>query len=113
MELANILTRIAPVTVEYAGQKLVCQVFTEKLTPTYRAELRRIVAESEAGGESRDEAAQMLDDLIDSWDMVLNAEPKPAAYAFIATLSYPLIATIVRAITEFLGEIANPTNATS
>lgn len=113
MELANILTRTADVPVTYAGQTLNTKIFTEKLTPVYRAELRRIVVEAEAGGESRDEAAQMLDDLIESWDMVLNGEPKPASYAFISTLSYPLIATIVRAITEFLGEIANPTSATS
>lgn len=127
MELADLLNKTAEVLADYNGFTFKMQVFTEKLTPEYKAKLILIAAQAQAqpdGAEraedaTKDENALMLADLIESWrdkddaPIVLKGEAFPPIYENLVKLSFPMLACLTRAITTYLGELANPQSATN
>ena len=128
MDLADLFNETAPVTSKYKNLTFVMQVFTEKLTPAYRAKAITLVskaqAEAESGAEGeqaehKDETALMVADLVEGWkdekgeDVKLRGEIFPPVYENTYQLSYPLLSTLLRDITTFLGAQANPPSATN
>ena len=126
MELNDLLAETAKVTVTYKKYVFKAEIFTERLTPAYKARLIALssVNEENEGKENvdnevKDENAQMLSDLIASWTddkdepIVLGGQPYPPTYENFLGLSYPLMAAFIKQITTFLGDQANPTNETS
>ena len=124
MELNNLMQETASCPVRYKSYEFNVSVFTEKLTPTYKARLLELTRVNEGHGEDapaevKDENAQMLADMIESWTdkdgqpIVLNGEVFPPTYENWLKLSYPMMAAFIKQITTFLGDQANPTNATS
>lgn len=128
MDLADLFNETAPVTSKYKNLTFVMQVYTEKLTPAYRAKAvvlaSKAQAEAEAGAEGadaehKDETALMVADLVDSWkderdeDVKLRGVLFPPVYENTYQLSYPLLTTLLRDITNFLGAQANPPSATN
>lgn len=126
MELADLFNDTAIVTASYKNLTFVMNVFTEKLTPEYRAKAvdlsSKAQAEAESGDEgteTKDETAQMVADLIESWkdekgeDVKLKGVLFPPVYANLVKLSYPLLSVLLREITKYLGEQANPPQAGS
>jgi hypothetical protein len=115
----------------YKNLTFVMQVFTEKLTPAYKAKAillaSKAQAEAEQGAEAgtdhepevKDESAQLLADLIESWkdgdgeEVTLHDAPFPPTYENLAQLSYPLLITLLKDVTTFLGAQANPPSAQS
>ena len=110
MELSGLLSNVAPVTATYLGHDFNMKVWTEKLTPTYKAELVTLIYAEDAS-QRKDENAHMLAQLVKEWDVVLEGEPFPPTYENFMQLSYPCLNTLLRAIQEFLGDIANPQSA--
>lgn len=120
MELSDLLVETSEVTATYKGRDFKMQVFTEKLTPQYKAHLLALTTVADEVGESenapqevKDETSLMLSDLVDSWDVVLKGVPFPPTYENFAQLSYPLQACLLKKITGFLGDLANPSNGTN
>lgn len=124
MELSDLLNKTAEVVAEYNGFTFKMQVFTEKLTPEYKAKMLLLASQAQAGSQAdaasaKDENAQMLADLIESWrdgtgePVLLRGEDFPPDYENLMKLSFPMIARLTTEITKYLGELANPTNATS
>jgi alkanesulfonate monooxygenase SsuD/methylene tetrahydromethanopterin reductase-like flavin-dependent oxidoreductase (luciferase family) len=126
MELADLFNDTAEVRATYKNLTFRMRVFTEKLTPEYKAKAllvaSRAQAEAESGDEhteTKDETAMMVADLVESWkdeagdDVRLHGQPFPPAYENLVKLSYPLLSTLMREITRYLGEMANPQSATS
>jgi hypothetical protein len=126
MELADLFNDTAEVRAAYKNLTFVMQVYTEKLTPEYKAKAllvaSRAQAESEAGDENtetKDETAMMVADLVESWkdergeDVKLKGVAFPPVYENLVKLSYPLLSVLMREITRYLGEMANPPSATS
>jgi len=111
MDLAVLFAHTAPFAAEYIGHTFAMQIFTEKLTPQYKAELMALT--SAEGEERKDENAQMLADLVASWDKTLNGEEFPPTYENLMQLSYPCLASLLRQISTFLGDLANPQSAQS
>jgi hypothetical protein len=66
-----------------------------------------------ASAEVKDETSLMLSDLIQSWDAELHGLPYQPSYENFCRLSYPLQSALLKRITEYLGELANPPNATA
>lgn len=116
MELSDLLVETSPVEATYKGRVFKMDVFTEKLTPEYKSQLMVLVAKVEDAGDDNaekelvDETSRMLADLISHWDVVLNGQPYAPTYENFRKLSYPLQAALLKRITTFLGELANPTN---
>ena len=121
MELEDLFNDTAVVTASYKNLTFVMNVFTEKLTPEYRAKAvdlsSKAQAEAESGDEStetKDETAQMVADLVESWkdekgeDVKLKGVHFPPVYENLVKLSYPLLSVLLREITKYLGEQANP-----
>src|SRR4051812_43203442 len=96
MELADLFASTAEVKATYKNLTFVMQVYTEKLTPEYRAKAiilaSRAQAEAETGAEgadteAKDETAQMIQDLVASWkdekgeDVKLKGELFPPVHA--------------------------------
>lgn len=126
MELEDLFNDTAVVTASYKNLTFVMNVFTEKLTPEYRAKAVDLSSQAQAeaesgdeGTETKDETAQMVADLVESWkdekgeDVKLKGVIFPPVYENLVKLSYPLLSVLLRKITEYLGEQANPQNATS
>jgi hypothetical protein len=125
VELADLFNETAEVTADYGKRRFVMQVFTEKLTPEYKAKFLLAGALAADEGDKpenaavKDELVQMLEDLIDSWkdgeaqDIVLHGAPFLPTYENLAKLSYPVLARLNHAIKEYLGDLANPLNATN
>ena len=123
MELNDLLNETSECTASYKNYTFKMQVFTEKLTPEYKARLIALTTANEQVADSSDDAkvpaelkdenAQMLSDLIDSWDVVLKGEAYPPTYANFLKLSYPLMAALIKQITMFLGDLANPQSGTN
>lgn len=112
MDLNELLQHQAPCTATYLNFKAEMLIWTERLSPAYKAELIAAVT-NEKPEERKDEQAKMLSDLIASWDVKKDGEAYPPTYDNLCALSYPLMAAFVRAISEFLGDLANPQSATS
>jgi hypothetical protein len=125
VDLADLFNDTAEVTARYRDRTFRLSVFTEKLTPAYKAQAilvaSRAQAEAEEGAENtetKDETAQMVADLVGSWkdgeggEVLLRGEPFPPTYENLVQLSYPLLSTLMREITKFLGELANPPSPT-
>lgn len=111
MELSQLLTRTAPLTIPYFTDKIEAVVYTDRMSPKKRAELIELVASED---ESRkDEQVLILSEVIASWDSTMNGEPFPPTYENIEQLSFPLLSHILRAVSDFLGERARPTKQTS
>jgi hypothetical protein len=113
MELTTLLNKTAKLEVEYLGETTHLEVRSGVLTPTYKANLLLAVTNVEEGKESKDESAQMLSDMIASWDITLDGETFPPSYENLMQLPYPLLAAYMRGITTFLGDLANPTKEIS
>ena len=128
MELADLFNDTAEVTVPYKNLTFVMNVYTEKLTPEYRAKAvllaARAQAEAETGAEGaeaeeKDEAALMVADLVESWKdekgeaITLKGQPFAPVYENLVKLSYPLLTKLLGEITKYLGEQANPPSATN
>lgn len=125
MELIDLFNETAAVRAEYKGRVFVMQAYTEKLTPEYKAQLLLLaVASAEENKETKEESCLMLSGLIESWkgenpetkeleEITVDGKPFPATYDNLLKLSFHLIATLIRAVTTFLGDQANPTSATN
>lgn len=126
MELNNLMTETAVCDVRYKSYEFKVSVFTEKLTPEYKARLlaltsanEKVEGEESVASELKDENAQMLADLIESWTdkdgepVVLGGEPFPPSYENWLRLSYPMMAAFIKQITTFLGDQADPTKKTA
>ncbi len=135
MELNDLLVETAAMTATYKTHEFKLNVFTEILTPEYKARLIALttinkVIEAQTPAKAADDATdaepvatvpsdvleencKMLSDLIDSWDVVLKGEPFPPTYENFLTLSYPLMATLITQITTWLGDLANPQKPTT
>ncbi len=124
MEIQDLLNKTAEVIAEYNGFTLKMQVFTEKLTPEYKAKMMLLASQAQAASpenadSAKDENAQMLADLIESWrdgldePVLLRGEDFPPDYENLMKLSFPMIARLTTEITKYLGELANPTSATA
>jgi hypothetical protein len=119
MELNDLLVSTSKIDAIYMGRTFRMRVYTEKLTPTYKAQLLAAAAEAAEDEERKDENVQLLAELIESWTdekdepIVLNGQNFPPSYENLMKLSYPLIATLTRSITTFLGDLANPTKETN
>jgi len=112
MELSQLLAQTAPLTLQYQGQEAQSQIKTETLTPEYKAQLIALVTNADPE-QRKDENAQMVADLVESWDLRLNGEAYPPTYENCLKLSYTMLASFTRQISEFLGEIANPSKRQS
>jgi hypothetical protein len=121
MELADLLNKTAEVTNEYNGFTTVLRIFTEKLTPEYKARLLTLAASAKAEGdettgekrEHKDENALLLVELIEAWDIVLHGEPFAPVYENLIKMSFGHLASITKSITSYLGDLANPQSATN
>lgn len=129
MELNDLMKGTASCDVRYRNFEFKVNVFTEIFTPEYKARLLALTTANETvekaeGEESvapelKDENAQMLADLIESWTdkdgepIVMNGEPFPPTYENWLGLSYPMMAAFVKQITKFLGDQSDPQNASS
>jgi hypothetical protein len=128
LELNDLLMKTADVTAVYNGFTFKLEVWTEKMTPSYKVRLIQLLmdsaeAEAEQTGDSdgqpeknrapqiKDEHAVMLADLIKSWDVVLNGEPFAPSYDNLIKLSFQCLAVLTREISTFLGALVNPTTA--
>lgn len=131
MDIANLLEDTAEVVTTYKNLTFVKQVFTEKLTPAYKARAillaSKAQAEAENGAESgtdnepevKDESAELLADLIESWkdekgeEITLRGAAFPPDYEHLVQLSYPLLTALLKNVTTYLGAQANPPSANS
>ena len=120
MELNDLLNETSPLKATYKTHEFNLNVFTEKLTPAYKARLIALTTineehegEKDAPADVKDENAQLLSDLIESWDVVLNGAPYPPTYDNFLSISYPLMAALMKQITTHLGDIANPPKETA
>lgn len=107
MELSSLFKKTAPVVVNYDGDTINTQVYTDRLTPQRKAALLTLAAEDNE--EQKDETVMLLSELIERWDVTLDGQPYLPTYENLMQVSYPLISTLLREITSFLGERANPT----
>lgn len=126
MELNDLLNQTSPCTVKYRNFEFVCQIYTEILTPTYKARLLAlaVVSNEQPEGQNdadvpvevKDEHAKMLADLIASWTdkdgepIVLKGEYFPPTYENWLQLSYSMLASFIKQITQHLADTANPQN---
>jgi hypothetical protein len=134
MDISSLMEETAEVRSTYKNLLFIMQVFTEKLTPSYKAKAillaSKAQAEAETGAEAgtdnepeeKDETALLLADLLESWknkpanapddapaeEVTLHGQPFPPAYESLIQLSYPLLTTLLKDVTTFLGSQANP-----
>ncbi|MEN3329011.1 MAG: hypothetical protein V7638_3818 [Acidobacteriota bacterium] len=123
MELSDLLNETSSCEVKYKNYQFNCNVFTEKLTPTYKAKLialatsnEELIGENETDvpDEVKDDNARMLSDLIQSWvdekgePIVLKGERFDPTYENWLNLSYGMMASFIKQITEHLRDMANP-----
>jgi hypothetical protein len=126
MELNDLMNGTAQCPVRYRNFEFIVTVFTEAFTPEYKARLLTLtsaVEKAEAGEsgtpEQREEAAQMLADLIESWTdkdgeaVVMNGQPFPPTYENWIKLSYPMMGAFTKQIIAFIGAEANPPSASN
>ena len=128
MELSDMLNETSPCPVKYKSYAFICQIFTERLTPAYKAKLLALsvaneeheeASESDVPDDIKDDNARMLADLIASWtdkdgkEIVLHGVPHPPTYENWLNFSYSMMAAFIKQITSFLGDIANPQNEPS
>jgi hypothetical protein len=127
MELSNLLSKTASIEVAYNGFIFLMQVFTELLTPAYRTKMMLLAlqahdegdADGAAAAQAKDESAQILADLIESWTdehgeaIVLHGEAFEPTYENLTKLSFPMIARLTTEITNYLGELASPKSASN
>lgn len=104
MELEDLKDHTEPLAVEYLGQTLNLNYFSERVTPDYINELQAYAKRGERGD------ADFIADIIDSWDMTLKGETIPPTGEHVGKLSYGLQVAIAQAV---MNDVANPTKARS
>ncbi len=117
-DLLSILNDTIEVDITYRVLEIKAQVYTEKLTPEYKAQLVVLASVKSEGAEDqetqdKDENALLLSELIESWDLTNDKQPYPPTYENLARLSFPMLSCIARAISLKLGALANPQSATN
>lgn len=114
MELQDLFSETTEVSTEYKGRTFKSQVFTERLTPAYKASLILLITQADEGEKRKDETAQMLADLHQSWTdgdgqpIVLEGQPFPPTYENLMKLSFQLLAALLRSVTTHLADSVSP-----
>jgi hypothetical protein len=106
MELRTLINKTAPLAIDYHGDQLNANIFTDRMTPTKKVELDRIL--DEEGEEQKDSTVLFLSEVIESWDMVFEGETYAPTYENLMQISYPLLSHLLREVSSFLGARANP-----
>jgi hypothetical protein len=106
MELTKLLTQTAPLAISYHGDTINANIFTDRMTPTKKAELDAILDEDSE--EQKDSTVLFLSEVIESWDVVNKGEAYAPTYENLMELSYPLLSHLLREVSSFLAGRANP-----
>ena len=95
MKFSALINRTASIVVPYRNDEINVTFFTEKLTPTYKAQLLKM-ADEQADLEAE---VRMLADLIQTWDVLgEDDEPVPVTYEFLLQCPYAFLAAVAQAI---------------
>ncbi len=105
MDLATLRDKRAALKIEFDGETINAEILPHKLTPEYRARLQKL-AKEEGDGDERDADAQMVSELVASWDITAGGEPYPPTYENLREIPIALLTITATAILEYVGKLA-------
>ena len=103
MELSSVINKQHLRTFEYAGEQVTVNVLPYKITPAYRAKLTALARKAATGEETGDQKqkeqdAQMVSDLVASWNVLWDGKPYPPTYKNLMQVPCTLIALVAAEI---------------
>lgn len=107
MDLATLNAKQTSLVVEFNDEVINLQILPLKLTPAYRAKLQKL-SRAQDKEDARDADAELVADLVESWDVVNNGEPFPPTYENLRLVPLALLACIATEILEHVGKLAAP-----
>jgi len=109
LDLGDLKAKVAPLRFEFDGETVNAKFYPHKLTPEDIARLQRQAKEEDENEEeSLDTNAQMLSDVLDSWDVTAGGAPYPPTYENLLVAPQTLVARTVREILNVVGKLATP-----
>lgn len=110
LNLATLRDKIAHLSFEFEGETVSIQYRPHKLTPEYMASIRRI-SQSDDGEGEQDGAnydAQVVSDVLVSWDVMAGDEPFPPTYENLLLVPQALVSRVAVEILSDVGKLAMP-----
>lgn len=108
MDLETLRAKRASLKIEFDGETINAEILPHKLTPEYRARLQKLAREE---SEERDADAQMVSELVASWDVTAGGEPYPPTYENLREIPIALLTVTATAILEYVGKLATRTQS--
>jgi hypothetical protein len=110
IKLSELIAKVAKRDFEYAGEKVNIEIYTQKVSPTYRAKWQEVTADP-----NRDSRCQLIADMLATWDVLADdGNPEPVTYEFLQLCPDGFLNQLTEAIEGALFPSAeNPTNASS
>lgn len=121
MDLRTIADKQQSVTFDFDGESVTMVVLPHKITPEYRARLAALAKKATASEaedapeekpEEREQDAQMVSDLVRSWDIVMGGEPFPPTYENLLVTPVTVLGRVSSEIMEVIKGHASPTPKT-
>lgn len=104
MKFADLINRTSTVSISYREQTINLIIFSEKLTPNYKASLLKLAEQN----EDHEVEVQMLADLIQSWDITdEEGQPIKPTYEFLLGCPLPFLSELGKAVLNEVAD-ANP-----
>lgn len=108
IKLSELVSKTADRAFEYEGEQVNLKIFTQKVTPAYRAKWREV--EKDPDRESR---CQLIADMLQSWDVLGESDkPQPVTYEFLQQCPDSFLNAVVEIVEGVLFP-KDPTNASS
>lgn len=105
IKLSELLAMATPRSFKYAGETVNIEIFTQKVTPAYRAQWREVMKDPD-----RDSRCQLVANMLKSWDVLGDdSQPQPLTYEFLQLCPDDFLNLLVEQIEGAL--FPNPTNA--
>ena len=110
MKFSDLINKVVSLAVTYRDITINISFFSEKFSPTYKAQLAKLIEEQL--DISAD--AKMLSDLLESWDITDDdGQPMKPTYDVLVKMPYSLLVKLGQAIFNYIGDTTNPTQPTS
>jgi hypothetical protein len=107
IKLSELIGKTAPRAIEYDGQTVNLEIYTQRVTPAYRAKWQD--AEKDPTREAR---CQLIADMLASWDVLADdGKPETVTYEFLQRCPDAFLNQVVEVVEATL--FGNPTNASS
>lgn len=105
IKLSELITKTARRSFEYAGEQVTLEIFTQKVTPAYRANWQAVATDA-----TKDDRCQLAADMLASWDVLGDDDkPEPITYEFLQKCPDAFLNRMVEVIEDVL--FPNPPNA--